>query len=209
MLAGPASVADDPTQESLIGELRVVSSAFKNARPWNVFWSQVRVAVVEPWPAYPGAAPAKSACCARWQEPPSGKLCIVSSAFKNTRPWNVLWSHVIKAAVISWPAYPGAAPPTSACCARWPGMVPGFFSRASRHALIVCAISSWYALIASVILRALCAPGTVNMRGGQVKKNSQFLHKNMAVRAPVQDTSCSPQTLHHASDAACAPSRFP
>ena len=58
--------------------------------------------------------------------------------------------------VISCPTYPGAAPPKSACCACWPMMAPGFFSRASRHALIACAMSSRHALIACAMLRALC-----------------------------------------------------
>jgi hypothetical protein len=42
-------------------------------------------------------------------------------------------------------------------------MAPGFFSQASLHALIVCAILSWYALIACVMLRALCAPQVLSI----------------------------------------------
>ena len=162
--------------------------------------------VVISWSTYPGAPPSKSACCAYWQESLSGELRIVLSAFKNTRPRNVIWSQVRMAVVISMPTYPGA----NACCACWPVMAPGFFSLASRHALIVCAISLWYALIACVMLRALCAPQVLStMRGGRDNKNSQGLEKNMSARAPVQDTSYSPQALHHASEAACAPSRVP
>jgi len=50
--------------------------------------------------------------------------------------------------VISCPAYmEDAVPPKSACCACWPVMAPGSFSRASQHVLIACAM-----------LCALCVP---------------------------------------------------
>jgi len=63
------------------------------------------MAVVISGPAYPGAAPSKSACCACWQESLSSELRIVSSAFKNTRPSNIFWSQVRMAVVI-----PGRCP---------------------------------------------------------------------------------------------------